>query len=98
MAPDNLLASKLEHMLRIQLLVNVSNEKSTTQVHRAATEELTLGDLVEMNEKRGGAHKTKAIIAQRRLNREPSTLDEPKALTQAAGYIVCSTMEQTRPS
>lgn len=55
MAPDNLLASKLEHMLRIQLLVNVSNEKSTTQVHRAATEELTLGDLVEMNEKSGEA-------------------------------------------
>jgi putative transcription factor len=55
MAPDNLLASKLEHMLRIQLLVNVSNEKSTTQVHRAATEELTLGDLVEMNEKNGKA-------------------------------------------
>ena len=55
MAPDNLLASKLEHMLRIQLLVNVSNEKSTTQVHRAAAEELTLGDLVEMNEKNGEA-------------------------------------------
>jgi putative transcription factor len=55
MAPDNLLASKLEHMLRIQLLVNVSDEKSTTQVHRAATEELTLGDLVEMNEKSGEA-------------------------------------------
>jgi putative transcription factor len=51
MAPDNLLASKLEHMLRIQLLVNVTNEKSTTQVHRAVAEELTLGDLVEMNEK-----------------------------------------------
>jgi putative transcription factor len=55
MAPNNLLASKLEHMLRIQLLVNVSDEKSTTQVHRAAAEELTLGDLVEMNEKSGEA-------------------------------------------
>ena len=55
MAPDNLLASKLEHMLRIQLLVNVSNEKSTTQVHRAAAEGITLGDLVEMNEKNGEA-------------------------------------------
>ena len=55
MAPNNLLASKLEHMLRIQLLVNISNEKSTTQVHRAANEELTLGDLVEMNEKSGEA-------------------------------------------
>jgi putative transcription factor len=55
MAPDNQLASKLEHMLRIQLLVNVANEKSNTQVHRAVNEEMTLGDLVEMNEKSGEA-------------------------------------------
>ena len=59
---------------------------------------MTLGDLVDFDrEKRGGAHKTKAIIAQRRLNREASTLDELKALAQAAGYIVVGTMEQTRP-
>jgi GTPase len=31
------------------------------------------------------------------LNREPSTLDELKALAQAAGYIVVGKMEQTRP-
>ncbi len=55
MAPDNMLASKLEHMLRIQLLVNVADEKSTTQVHRAVNEEMTLGDLVELNEKSGEA-------------------------------------------
>ena len=55
MAPDNMLASKLEHMLRIQLLVNVADEKSTTHVHRAVNEEMTLGDLVEMNEKSGEA-------------------------------------------
>lgn len=55
MAPDNQLASKLEHMLRIQLLVNVADEKSNTQVHRAVNEEMTLGDLVEMNEKSGEA-------------------------------------------
>jgi putative transcription factor len=55
MAPNNQLASKLEHMLRIELLVNVADEKSNTQVHRAAKEELTLGDLVEMNEKSGEA-------------------------------------------
>jgi ribosome-binding protein aMBF1 (putative translation factor) len=42
-------------MLRIQLLVNVADEKSTTQVHRAVNEEMTLGDLVEMNEKSGEA-------------------------------------------
>jgi putative transcription factor len=55
MAPDNQLASKLEHMLRIQLLVPVSNEKSNTQVHRAVNEEMTLGDLVEMEKKSGEA-------------------------------------------
>jgi putative transcription factor len=55
MAPNNQLASKLEHMLRIQLLVPISDEKSTTQVHRAAKEELTLGDLVEMDKKSGEA-------------------------------------------
>jgi GTP-binding protein HflX len=31
------------------------------------------------------------------LNREPSTLDELKALARAAGYTVVGTMEQTRP-
>jgi putative transcription factor len=55
MAPDNLLASKLEHMLRIQLLVNVSDEKSNAQVHRTVNEEMTLGDLVELNKKSGEA-------------------------------------------
>ena len=47
-APNNQLASKLEHALRIQLMVPIADEKSTTQVHRAAAnEEMTLGDLVE---------------------------------------------------
>jgi putative transcription factor len=55
MAPNNQLASKLEHMLRIKLLVPISDEKSNTQVHRAANEELTLGDLVEMDKKSGEA-------------------------------------------
>ncbi len=47
-APNNQLASKLEHALRIQLMVPISDEKSTIQVHRTAVnEEMTLGDLVE---------------------------------------------------
>ena len=50
-APNNQLASKLEHTLRIQLMVPVADEKSNTQVHRAVNEELTLGDLVEFKEK-----------------------------------------------
>ena len=56
-APNNLLASKLEHALRIQLMVPIADEKSTTQVHRAANEEMTLGDLVEFKEKSGEAPK-----------------------------------------
>jgi GTPase len=39
----------------------------------------------------------KAIIVQRRLNREPSTLDELEHLACAAGYTVVGKMEQTRP-
>jgi putative transcription factor len=53
MAPNNLLASKLEHMLRIQLLVPIADEKSNTHVHRAGNEEMTLGDLVEFDTKSG---------------------------------------------
>ena len=56
-APTNLLASKLEHALRIQLMVPIADEKSTTQVHRVANEEMTLGDLVEFKEKSGEAPK-----------------------------------------
>lgn len=54
MAPNNQLATKLEHMLRIKLLVPISDEKAT-QIHRAANEELTLGDLIEINKKSGEA-------------------------------------------
>ena len=40
--------------------------------------------------------KTKAILVQRRLNREASTLPELKDLAQSAGYTVVGEMEQTR--
>ena len=50
MAPNNQLASKLEHMLKIKLLVPVSEEKVTT-LPTAANQELTLGDLIEMDKK-----------------------------------------------
>ncbi len=52
-APNNQLASKLEHALRIQLMVPIADEKSTAHVHRVANEEITLGDLVEFKEKSG---------------------------------------------
>ncbi|MCJ7699772.1 GTPase HflX, partial [Candidatus Bathyarchaeota archaeon] len=41
--------------------------------------------------------RTKAIIAQRRLNRENSSLEELKSLAESAGYTVVATLEQTRP-
>ncbi|MCL2172455.1 MAG: GTPase HflX [Candidatus Bathyarchaeota archaeon] len=36
-------------------------------------------------------------MAQRRLNREPSSLEELKALAQTAGYTIVGSLEQTRP-
>ncbi len=56
MAPNNQLASKLEHMLKIKLLVPISEEKVTT-LPKSANRELTLGDLIEINSKRGEAPK-----------------------------------------
>jgi putative transcription factor len=56
-APNNQLATKLEHALRIQLMVPIADEKSNTQVHRAVNEEMTLGDLVEFDKKSGEAPK-----------------------------------------
>ena len=50
MAPNNQLAAKLEHILRIKLLVPISVEKDTETL-RVVNEELTLGDLVEMDKK-----------------------------------------------
>ena len=52
-APNNQLASKLEHALRIQLMVPIADEKTAPHVHRAANEEMTLGDLVEFDPKSG---------------------------------------------
>ena len=53
MSPNNQLAAKLEHMLKIKLLVPVSEEKVTTLPH--ANQEMTLGDLIEINKKGGEA-------------------------------------------
>ncbi|MGD0644573.1 MAG: multiprotein bridging factor aMBF1 [Candidatus Bathyarchaeia archaeon] len=54
MAPNNQLASKLEHMLKIKLLVPISEEK-VTQIPKSADRELTLGDLIELDKKGGEA-------------------------------------------
>jgi putative transcription factor len=50
MEPNNQLASKLEHMLKIKLLVPILEEKAV-QIPKSANQELTLGDLVEIDEK-----------------------------------------------
>ena len=97
MAPNNHLAAKLEHMLKIKLLVPISEEK-VTQIPQSANQELTLGELIKLDKKGGGGvHRTKAVIVQRRLNREESSLDELKRLAESAGYSVVATLEQTRP-
>ena len=48
MAPNNQLATKLEHMLKIKLLVPVTEEKAAVAPSGGA-QELTLGDLIEIN-------------------------------------------------
>jgi len=50
MTPDNQLVTKLEHILKIKLLVPVPEEKSP-QVPKTPSRELTLGDLMQLNKK-----------------------------------------------
>ena len=50
MAPNNQLASKLEHMLKIKLLVPISEEKVPPPISRSANQEMTLGDLIEIDQ------------------------------------------------
>ncbi len=47
-APNNQLATKLEHALKIKLMVPIADEKVQT-TPKAANEGLTLGDLIELN-------------------------------------------------
>jgi putative transcription factor len=58
MAPNNQLASKLEHMLKIKLLVPISQEK-VNQFPKSANQELTLGDIVEIDKDEEAASKRK---------------------------------------
>ncbi len=51
MAPNNQLASKLEHMLKIKLLVPISEEKIPPPTSKSANQEITLGDLIEIDNK-----------------------------------------------
>jgi len=49
MTPNNQLVTKLEHTLKIKLLVPVAEEKTTQQIPKAQSRELTLGDLMQLN-------------------------------------------------
>ncbi len=53
MAPNNQLANKLERALKIKLMVPISDEKVTATLPKKADEGLTLGDLIEMDNKDG---------------------------------------------
>ena len=52
MTPNNLLITKLEHALKIKLLVPISEEK-IPQIPKSPNRELTLGDLMQLNKKVG---------------------------------------------
>jgi putative transcription factor len=51
MAPNDQLISKLEHTLKVKLLVPVSEEK--VPLPKTASHEVTLGDLIKIKDKKG---------------------------------------------
>lgn len=58
MKPDNKLATKLERILKIKLIVPASEEKvSEAKLPKVPSEELTLGDLMPTSEKKKGETK-----------------------------------------
>jgi putative transcription factor len=52
MTPDNKLATKLEHTLKIKLLVQASEEKVPKAKIKPVSRELTLGDLIQLDKKK----------------------------------------------
>jgi len=53
MSPNNLLVTKLEHALKIKLLVPIEEEKISQEFPKSANKETTLGDLIRLNKKAG---------------------------------------------
>ncbi|MDI6691489.1 MAG: multiprotein bridging factor aMBF1 [Candidatus Bathyarchaeota archaeon] len=52
MTPDNKLATKLEHVLKVKLLAPPSEEKTLpTKIPQPISRELTLGDIIQLNKK-----------------------------------------------
>jgi len=52
MTPNNVLVTKLEHALKIKLLVPIIEEK-ISEIPKSPNRELTLGDLIQLNKKSG---------------------------------------------
>ncbi len=53
MAPDNTLVAKLEHTLKIKLIAQVADEKVVKKETKAPSRELSLGDLIKIDDKGG---------------------------------------------
>jgi len=53
MSPNNLLVTKLEHALKIKLLVPIKEEKISQGFPKSTNRETTLGDLIRLNKKAG---------------------------------------------
>ena len=54
MEPNNILATKLEHALKIKLFTPVTEEKPQQQAVKTADREMTLGDLIQLDSKGAG--------------------------------------------
>jgi putative transcription factor len=57
MEPNNLLASKLEHTLKIKLLIPIEEEQSVPTTSSGKNQEMTLGDLIELDSNTSEASK-----------------------------------------
>ena len=53
MTPNNILVTKLEHALKIKLLVPIKKEKIPIGISKSLNREPTLGDLIQLNKKGG---------------------------------------------
>jgi putative transcription factor len=53
MTPNNILVTKLEHALKIKLLVPIKEEKIQQGIPKSLNHEPTLGDLIQLNKKGG---------------------------------------------
>lgn len=53
MAPNNVLVTKLEHALKIKLLVPIKEEKIAPVMPKLPSRETTLGDIIQLNKKDG---------------------------------------------